>query len=125
MNPLPTALAPNSTSLVELPCNWYMEDMTPMQFWPNTSNSHGYVAPGIIEQMWKDRFEYLYNDCDFDAGESGDVIFPIILHPDTSGMAHVIGMIDRVIGWLKGKGEEVEFVTYGKCAMEWKSKQKL
>jgi hypothetical protein len=38
-------------------------------------------------------------------------------------MAHVIGMIDRVITWLKQKGDEVEFVTYENCAREWKAKQ--
>lgn len=81
--------------------------------------------------MWKDRFEYLYDESGEEVEESGGdgngkrFIFPLVLHPDTSGMAHVIGMIDRMIGWLKGRGEEVAFVQYGDCAKGWKERQKV
>jgi hypothetical protein len=80
-----------------------MEDMTLMHFLPHVSNSHGYVPPETIEGMWKQRFEYIYHEFDGEGGmaDSADFIFPLVLHPDTSGMAHVIGMIDRVITWLK------------------------
>lgn len=76
--------------------------------------------------MWKSRFEFLYHEHDEElrAGK-GDFIFPLILHPDTSGMAHVIGMIDEMIGWLKARGGEVEFVRYEDVAREWKQKQQL
>lgn len=116
MKPLATAGPRTDKTLVEIPCNWYMEDMTPMQFIPSCNNSHGFVSPTAIEENWKSRFEFLYN-------ETEDFVFPLVLHPDTSGMAHVIGMIDRVITWLKQKGDEVEFVTYENCAREWKAKQ--
>jgi hypothetical protein len=122
MRPLPAPAPATSRTLVELPCNWYMEDMTPMQFIPAAPNSHGFVSPVQIENNWKARFEYLYNE----AMETGEgFLFPIVLHPDTSGMAHVIGMIDRTIQWLKGKGGDVQFVTYGQCAAEWKSRQEI
>jgi hypothetical protein len=124
MHPLPVAAKPTPCTLVEIPCNWYMEDMTPMQYLPHVPNSHGYVSPISIETMWKDRFEFLYSETDEMGGE-GDFIFPLVLHPDTSGMAHVIGMIDRVISWLKSKGEEVVFVKYGDCAREWQSRQNI
>jgi hypothetical protein len=119
MHPLPLPAKPTPSTLVEIPCNWYIEDMTPMQFLPHAPNSHGYVSPYSIEQMWKDRFEYLYSESD------ADFIFPLVLHPDTSGMPHVILMIDRFIGWLKSKGDDVVFTTYGQCATEWKSHQSL
>ncbi|KAL2871687.1 polysaccharide deacetylase family protein [Aspergillus lucknowensis] len=117
MHPLPPPSPRTPSTLVEIPCNWYMEDMTPMQFLPAAPNSHGFVSPEIIERNWKARFEYLYNET-ID-GVQQDFVFPLVLHPDTSGMAHVIGMIDRVIAWLKG-WEGVEFVTFGRCASEWK-----
>ncbi|KAL4737652.1 hypothetical protein BDV11DRAFT_191196 [Aspergillus similis] len=120
MHPLPPPAPRTASTLVEIPCNWYMEDMTPMQFLPAAANSHGFVSPETIEKNWRARFEYLYNET-ID-GARQDFIFPLILHPDTSGMAHVIGMIDRVIGWLKG-WEGVEFVTFGECAKEWKRRQ--
>ena len=56
---------------------------------------------------------------------NGDFIFPLVLHPDTSGMAHVIGMIDQMIGWLKSQGEEVSFCKYEDVAREWRSQQKI
>jgi hypothetical protein len=77
--------------------------------------------------MWKARFNFLYHEHDDEEPESGkgNFIFPLVLHPDTSGMAHVIGMIDEMIGWLKGWGKEVEFSTYEEVAREWKEKQKI
>jgi hypothetical protein len=97
-----------------------MEDMTPMQFLPAVTNSHGFVSPETIEKNWKARFEYLYHE--IINGAKQDFVFPLVLHPDTSGMAHVIGMIDRMIGWLK-EWEDVEFTTFGACAKEWKAIQ--
>jgi hypothetical protein len=78
--------------------------------------------------MWKERFNFLYHE--FDGEEEieegqGDFIFPLVLHPDTSGMAHIIGMIDRMIGWLKEKGEEVTFCKYEDVAREWREEQKI
>lgn len=123
MQPIPAAAKPTATTLVEIPCNWYAEDMTPMQYLPHAPNSQGYVSTHAIESMWKDRFEYLYEESGEEGGSNG-FIFPLVLHPDTSGMAHVIGMIDRMIGWLKARGDEVTFVQYGDCAAEWKGNQK-
>jgi hypothetical protein len=108
MKPLPKPSPPTSSTLVELPCNWYMEDMTPMQFLPAAANSHGYVTASSIMDMWKARFNFLFHEYDDEPEEEkGDFIFPLVLHPDTSGMAHVIGMIDQMIGWLKSQGEAV------------------
>ena len=132
MKPLPVPSPPTAKTLVELPCNWYMEDMTPMQFLPAAPNSHGYVSANSIMDMWKERFEFLYHEYDLDdengkgsLGGKGDFIFPLVLHPDTSGMAHVIGMIDRMIAWLKSRGEEVEFCKYEDVAREWKARQNI
>ena len=128
MKPLPAPAPPTEQTLVELPANWYMEDMTPMQFLPAAPNSQGYISAGSIMDMWKERFEYLYHEFDFDVDEGneggkGNFIFPLVLHPDTSGMAHIIGMIDRMIGWLKSRGEEVSFCRYEEVAREWKAQQ--
>lgn len=80
--------------------------------------------------MWKDRFEWLWEHGheDLNEGEEGEekmteFIFPIVLHPDTSGMAHVIGMVERILLWLKGKeGKGVEFCRYEDIAREAKVK---
>lgn len=112
-------LAPDgeSSSLVEIPSNWYMEDMTPMQFYPHTPNSHGYVDARVIERMWRDRFDFIVDYGLDEVGDGGLPVFPLTLHPDTSGMAHVIGMVERVLTWLKGmNGREVEFCTMREVA---------
>ncbi|KAL8692466.1 MAG: hypothetical protein Q9224_003951 [Gallowayella concinna] len=126
MNPTPLS-ASSLTSLVEIPCNWYGEDETPLSYLPHVNNSHGYVDTRVIEQMWKDRFLWLWENADDEGIEEGvnDFIFPIVLHPDTSGMAHVIGMIERMMVWLQGWGEEVEFCRYEKIAREVREKKEV
>ena len=110
-----------------------MEDATPLQFYPHTANSHGYVDVRQIEQAWKDRFTWLWeNERDMSGPTDLDfLVFPICLHPDTSGQSHIIGMIERFVVWLKAWGEDVVFERYEDIAasfqqqMAAKSKQSL
>ncbi|MCJ1395610.1 hypothetical protein MMC18_008496 [Xylographa bjoerkii] len=117
----PTTINQHSHNLVEIPCNWYMEDATPMSFYPHTSNSHGYVDPRLIEQMWKDRFTWLWNN---EREQSDDktsfLVFPLVLHPDTSGMAHIVGMVERFLMWLQTWGDDVVFEKYKDIAAAFK-----
>ncbi|KAH7125319.1 polysaccharide deacetylase family protein-like protein [Dendryphion nanum] len=124
MKPLLSPSPPTKSTLVEIPGNWYVEDMTPLQFLPNVPNSHGYVDARVVEQMWKDKFEWICGERD-ELGDRDLMVFPLVLHPDTSGMAHVIGMIERVVRWLKGKGEQVEFATFESVAREWRGKNNV
>lgn len=59
-----------------------------------------------------------------EAADVPDFIFPILMHPDTSGMAHIIGMAERMIGWLKSLGSVVEFSTHENIARPWLAAQK-
>lgn len=122
MHPSPNFDDLEKSSLVELPCNWYMEDMTPLQFFPNVPNSGGYTDVRLIEQMWKDRFHWLQRE--IEEGREEMTVFSLCIHPDTSGMAHIIGMIERFLGWLQGFGGEVEFLTYEAIAEKWVEGQK-
>ncbi|KAK3714144.1 hypothetical protein LTR37_007946 [Vermiconidia calcicola] len=122
MHPSPNFTSLPKSNMVEIPCNWYAEDMTPLQFFPNVPNSQGYVDVRVIERMWKDRFEWLRSE--IEDGDEEIKVFGMVIHPDTSGMAHVIGMIQRFLKWVQGFGDEVEFVTCGQLAAEWKSSQK-
>ena len=61
-----------------------------------------------------DRFEFLGSEMEDTNGEM--VVFPLILHPDTSGTAHVIGMVEMVLKWLKWWGGLVEFLTFEEIA---------
>ncbi|KAF2797934.1 polysaccharide deacetylase family protein-like protein [Melanomma pulvis-pyrius CBS 109.77] len=124
MHPLPNPLPPTSKTLVEIPGNWYSEDMTPLQYWPHTANSGGYVDVRLVERMWMDRFEWIRSELG-ELDEGADMVFPLVLHPDTSGMAHVIGMLERVLGWLKGWEGEVEFCTFEQVAEGWKGRNSV
>ena len=69
-----------------------------------------------------DRFEWLRSE--IADGDEEMKVFSHIIHPDTSGMAHVIGMIERFLKWLQSFGDEVEFVTCGQLAEEYRKAQK-
>ena len=113
----------NLHPLVEIPCGWYNEDMMPLQYLPHLANSMGYVSTRVVEQMWKDKFMWLWENSK-EGGEAADFIFPILMHPDTSGMAHIIGMAERVVQWLQGFGDSVEFCTHEMIATAWLAEQK-
>lgn len=71
----------------------------------------------VIEQLWKDRFLWIREN-------EEEPIFSVLMHPDTSGMAHIIGMVERMLRWLKGWGEdEVEFYQTGEIARWWREKE--
>jgi len=123
MHPLPKDIVnPTQHGLVEIPGNWYTEDMTPLQYWPHTENSHGYVDTRSIEHMWKERYEFILKEAkEKSAGQM--TVYPMILHPDTSGMAHVLPMVERFLIWLLAKGDEVEFMRYADAAEQWTKAQ--
>ncbi|KAH7024851.1 uncharacterized protein B0I36DRAFT_376654 [Microdochium trichocladiopsis] len=118
------AFPPDGTHpLVELPCGWYNEDMMPMMYLPHLSNSMGYVSTRVVEQMWKDKFMWLWEQGYREGDASADFVFPLLVHPDVSGLAHIIGMIDRFLQWLRGFGEAVEFCRCEDIAEAWLAEQ--
>lgn len=65
----------NEIDLVELNFSWYLDDLPPMMFIKNSPNSHGFVNPRDIEELWRDQFDWVYREYDY-------AIFPICIHPD-------------------------------------------
>lgn len=112
-------------ALVEIPTSWYTEDMTPFGFYPYTPNSQGYVSVDVVEKMWWDRFDWLWENESFvDEGEYGSIL-PNIWHPESAGRAHIVGMIDRFIGKLvqrmkEAPDGEITFETMEGVARSWK-----
>ncbi|KAL4936570.1 hypothetical protein BDV06DRAFT_91189 [Aspergillus oleicola] len=103
-----------TTGLVEIPSNWYLDDLPPMMFIKKAPNSHGFVNPRDVEDIWRDHFDYFYREYD-------EFVFPITLHPDVSGRPHVLLMLERLIEHFK-KHEGVEFVTMAQVCDEFKQK---
>lgn len=104
------------TGLVCIPANWYLDDLPPMMFIKGSPNSHGWVSPQVIEQMWKDTFTYYYR-------EEEEFIFPITIHPDVSGRPQVILMLERFIEWVNTHSN-VHWVPMIQMAREFRAKNK-
>ena len=96
------------TDLIEIPANWYLDDLPPMMFIKKSPNSHGFVNPRDIEQMWRDQFDWVYRNMDY-------AVFPITIHPDVSGRPQVLMMLERLIAHMKSH-EGVRFVTMNEMA---------
>jgi peptidoglycan/xylan/chitin deacetylase (PgdA/CDA1 family) len=77
------------SDLIEIPGSWYLDDLPPMMFIKKSPNSHGFVNPRDIEQLWRDQFDWVYRECDY-------AVFPITLHPDVSGRPQVLLMLERL-----------------------------
>lgn len=78
------------TDLVEIPANWYLDDLPPMMFIKASPNSHGFVSPRDLEQMWRDQFDWVYREMD-------QAVFTMTVHPDVSGRPQVLLMLERLI----------------------------
>ncbi|MBC55536.1 MAG: polysaccharide deacetylase [Confluentimicrobium sp.] len=96
------------TDLIEIPANWYLDDLPPMMFIKSSPNSHGFVNPRDIEQLWRDQFDWVYREMDY-------AVFPITIHPDVSGRPQVLLMLERLIDYIKGH-DGVRFVTMTEMA---------
>ncbi|OGM47500.1 polysaccharide deacetylase family protein [Aspergillus bombycis] len=103
-----------TTGLVEIPGSWYIDDLPPMMFIKNSANSHGWVNPRDVEDIWKDHFDYFYREYD-------EFVFPMTIHPDVSGRPHVLLMHERIIEHIN-KHEGVEWVTFEQMCDEFKKK---
>lgn len=101
--------------LVEIAANWYVDDLPPMMFIKENANSHGFVAPQVIEQLWKDQFDWIYREMDYG-------VFPFTIHPDVSGRPQVLLMLERVFDYIRGH-EGVEFLTFDEVAADFRTRK--
>ena len=98
----------HETDLIEIPANWYLDDLPPMMFIKKSPNSHGFVNPRDIEQMWRDQFDWVYREQDY-------AVFPMTIHPDVSGRPHVLAMLERLYQHMASH-PGVRFVTMNEMA---------
>jgi peptidoglycan/xylan/chitin deacetylase (PgdA/CDA1 family) len=96
------------TDLVELPANWYLDDLPPMMFVKGSPNSHGFVNPRDIEQLWRDQFDWAYRELDH-------AVFTMTIHPDVSGRPQVLLMHERLISYINSH-EGVRWLTFDEIA---------
>lgn len=100
--------------LVDIGANWYVDDLPPMMFMKNVPNSHGFVSPRDIGQMWIDQFDWVYREMDYG-------IFPITIHPDVAGRPQVLLMLERVIDHINTHSG-VEWVDFNTIADDFRKR---
>ncbi|UOS50482.1 polysaccharide deacetylase [Helicobacter pylori] len=96
------------TDLVEIPANWYLDDLPPMMFIKKSPNSFGFVSPHDIGQMWVDQFDWVYREMDY-------AVFSMTIHPDVSGRPQVLLMHEKIIEHIN-KHDGVRWVTFNEIA---------
>lgn len=96
------------TDLVEIPANWYLDDLPPMMFIKSSPNSHGFVNPRDIEELWRDQFDWVYREMDY-------AVFTMTIHPDVSGRPQVLLMLERLIEHINGH-DGVQWCTFDQIA---------
>jgi len=101
--------------LVEIGANWYVDDLPPMMFIKKAPNSHGFVNPRQIEEMWRDEFDWVYREMDYG-------IFPITVHPDVSGRPQVLLMLERLVGHINAHSG-VRWMTMEEIAEDFRRRQ--
>ena len=81
------------TDLIEIPGNWYLDDLPPMMFIKAAPNSHGFVNPRHLEEIWRDQFDWVYREHDY-------AVFTMTIHPDVSGRPQVLLMLERLYAYM-------------------------
>jgi peptidoglycan-N-acetylglucosamine deacetylase len=100
-----------TTSLVELPVTWGLDDFPPFEFVLGTNE--GLKAASAVEENWLGDFEWAYAHC-----PGG--IFNLTLHPQTIGRGHRMQMLDRLLGKMS-EHEGIVFESLGASAERWRA----
>jgi peptidoglycan/xylan/chitin deacetylase (PgdA/CDA1 family) len=96
------------TDLIEIPASWYLDDLPPMMFIKASPNSHGFVDPRHLEEIWRDQFDWVYREMDY-------AVFGMTIHPDVSGRPQVLLMLERLIDHISGH-DGVRWATFDEIA---------
>ena len=96
------------TDLIEIPGSWYLDDLPPMMFIKKAPNSHGFVNPRHLEEIWRDQFDWVYREYDY-------AVFTMTIHPDVSGRPQVLLMHERLIEYLNSHAG-VHWATFAEIA---------
>src|SRR5437870_8122582 len=96
------------TDLIEIPASWYLDDLPPMMFIKKAPNSHGFVNPRHLEEIWRDQFDWIYREYDY-------AVFPMTIHPDVSGRPQVLMMLERLYAHIV-RHPGVRFATFDQIA---------
>src|SRR4051812_13632196 len=92
----------------EIPANWSLAALPPMMFVKASPNSHGFVSPRHLEEMWRDQFDWVYRESDY-------AVFTFTIHPDVAGRPQVLLMLERLYNHVI-RHPGVKFTTFDEIA---------
>jgi peptidoglycan/xylan/chitin deacetylase (PgdA/CDA1 family) len=101
--------------LVKIAANWYLDDLPPMMFIKGSPNSHGFVNPRDIEDLWRDQFDWVYREMDY-------AVYGLTIHPDVAGRPQNLLMLERLIGHINAH-EGVRWATFEEIADDFRRRQ--
>jgi peptidoglycan/xylan/chitin deacetylase (PgdA/CDA1 family) len=96
------------TDLVDIPGSWYLDDLPPMMFIKSAPNSHGFVNPRDIGELWRDQFDWVYREFDY-------AVYTLTIHPDVSGRPQVLMMLEKLLQYIQSH-EGIKFCTFDEIA---------
>ncbi|MCL5943110.1 MAG: polysaccharide deacetylase, partial [Actinobacteria bacterium] len=67
------------TDLIEIPANWYLDDLPPMMFIKKSPNSFGWVSPDVVRDIWMAEFDWLYREVFVRGRFSSLAVYPITI----------------------------------------------
>jgi peptidoglycan/xylan/chitin deacetylase (PgdA/CDA1 family) len=79
-----------------------------MMFIKASPNSHGFVNPRQLEQIWMDAFDWVHREHDY-------AVFTMTIHPDVSGRPQVLLMHERIIEHINSH-DGVRWATFDEIA---------
>jgi peptidoglycan/xylan/chitin deacetylase (PgdA/CDA1 family) len=100
--------------LVEVGANWYVDDLPPMMFMKKAPNSHGFVSPRAVEEIWKDAFDWVYREMDY-------AVFAFTIHPDVAGRPQVLLMLERMIEHIN-RQSGTKWMTFEEIAADFRKR---
>jgi len=96
--------------------------MMPLQYLPHLANSNGYVSTSVVEQMWKDKFMWLWENSEevaalrISSSQSSCIPTPVECAYHGHGRT--------CDGLAEELGDSVEFCTHEEIAREWLAEQR-
>lgn len=99
------------SKLIEIPASWYLDDLPPMMFVKKAPNSHGFVNPRQLEEIWRDQFDWVYRENDY-------AVITFTIHPDVSGRPQVLLMLERLYQHVISH-PGVRFLTFEEIAKDY------
>lgn len=91
--------------VLEIPVSWYLDDFPAMEFIARVQA--GLTSVGQLEERWRAIFDYAVSE------EEG-CCYTLTIHPQTSGRAHMLPMLDRLIAYMQARG--AAFMTLSEIA---------